>query len=288
MTKPIKFYQKSGLTVYAFACGYLQIAKYTDLQGVESEVTLRHEGGNCYTVNARQFGGTAKSAYLATESIGTARKCWAENVERLMGDRIKAAKADKRYSVTHEFCGESEPLYVARFESGRDSWLGKSVTQAGAWLLAAKDKEQRADLNSRTVSSEITHNMAKAFFASAWADLADEAGENLSGKEIMDVMPDVIDPAAIEAADELTEAMCKAHGCYHIENVFNRVAVIQRNTKDSGDRPVTPEMFGHYAAMQAMGHGVGLYDAFGCEVYNVIKVPNVEFDSAHLEKEYFK
>lgn len=141
MTTP-KFKQKNGLTVYALSCGYIQIAKYTDLAGVESEVTLRHEGGNCYTVRAAQYGGPAKTEYLATESIGKARKFWQQNVDRLHGDRIKAAKADKRYSVTSEFCGESEPHYVARFQSDRSLWVGKSDTLAGAWLLIAKDKEQ--------------------------------------------------------------------------------------------------------------------------------------------------
>ena len=289
MTTP-KFKQKNGLTVYAFSCGYIQVAKYTDLNGVESEVTLRHEGGNCYTVRAAQFGGPAKTQYLATESIGTARKFWADNVARLMGDRIKAAKADKRYTVAHEYCGEREPHYVARFGSiasrSNPSWLGKSDTVEGAWLLAAKDQEQRAADIAATVSTEIKRHMAKALFASAWADQAEECGESLHG-EIMDQVPHINDPAAIKAAEQLVAEMCTLHGCYQIENVFNRVAVIQRNTGDSGDREVTPEHFGHYCAMQAMGHGVGLYDAFGSEVYNVIKVPNIEFGSHSLAKVYF-
>lgn len=153
MTTP-KFKQKNGLTVYAFSCGYIQVAKYTDLDGVESEVTLRHEGGNCYTVRAAQFGGPAKTQYLATESIAHARKFWQQNVDRLHGDRIKVAKADKRYTVALEFCGEREPHYVARFESGRDSWLGKSDTMAGAWLLVAKDKEQRTNITDTMAELE--------------------------------------------------------------------------------------------------------------------------------------
>jgi len=284
-----KFKQVSGLTVYALSCGYIQAARYTDTQGVESEVKLSHTGGNCYVVHARQFGGDAKTFYLATESIGNARKVWAEQVARLMGERIKAAKADQRYSVAREYCGESEPLYIARFESGRQSWVGKSDTKEGALLLVAKDQEQRAAEIAATVSTEITRHMAKAFFASAWADAADEAGEGVAGgRDVMDVMPHVTDPAAIEAATDLAAAMCEDHGCHVIENVFKRVAVIQRNTGDSGDREVTPEMFGHYCAMQAMGHGVGLYDAFGSEVYNQIKVRHFEFGSHSLAKEYFK
>jgi hypothetical protein len=280
----VKFNQVNGLTVYAFACGYLQTAKFTDLQGVEIEVTLAHTGGNCYAVKAHEFGGRGSIHYTVTESIGNARKLWAQLVEQLHGARIKAAKADKRYSVEREFCGEVDPHYVARFEG---QWLGKSATAAGAWLLAARDIQQRADIAGRTVANTIKHHMAKAFFASAWADARDEAGEGCAG-EIMDQMPTTIDNAALHAADTLAADMCKAHGCYSIDNVFNRVAVIQRNTGDSGDRAVTPEMFGHYCAMQAMGHGVGLYDAFGAEVHKQITVPYCEFGSHSLALDYFE
>lgn len=281
-----RFNQKNGLTVYALSCGYIQVAKYTDLAGIESEVTLRHEGGNCYTVRAAQYGGPAKTEYLATESIGHARKFYAANVARLHGERIKAAKADKRYTVALEYCGEVEPMYVARFESGRDSWLGKSGTVDGAWLLAAKDQEQRAADIAATVSTEIKRHMALAFFGSAYADQADEAEQPLTG-EIMNQLPNDIDKAALHAADTLAMDMCIVNGADQIDKVFNCVAGIQRNTGDTGDRPVTPEMFGHYAAMQAMGHGVGLYDAFGSEVYSRIIVPYVEFGTHSLEKDYF-
>lgn len=279
----VKFHQKNGLTAYAFSCGYLQTAKFTDRQGVEIEVTMSHGGGNCYIVRAHEFGGRGQRSYMATESIGHARKVWGQLVAQLHGDRIKGAKADKRYSVEREFCGESDPLYIARFEG---EWLGKSATAAGAWLLAARDIQQRSEIAGRTVSNEIKHHMAKAFFASAWADARDEAGESCGG-EIMDQMPATIDKAAIHAAETLAADMCRAHGCFTIDNVFNRVAVIQRNTGDSGDREVTPEMFGHYCAMQAMGHGVGLYDAFGAEVHKQIQVPYCEFGSHSLELDYF-
>lgn len=58
-------------------------------------------------------------------------------------------------------------------------------------------------------------------------------------------------------------------------------------TIGEGDRPNTMEFFGHYCAMQAMGHGVGLCDAFGSDVYKAIRVPYVEFGSHSLEKDYF-
>lgn len=283
MATPVKFHQKNGLTVYAFACGYIQSAKFTDAQGVELDVTLSHTGGNCYVIKAYEFGGRGNLHHIVTESIGLARQLWAQWVGECHGARIKAAKSDKRYSVASEFCGEREALYVARFEG---EWLGKSNTAAGAWLLAARDIQQRQELLTRTVDNEIKSHMAKAFFANAYAEQADECGQPLSG-EIMEQTPAEIDSAAIHAADTLARDLCNANGAKSLENVFNRVAVIQRNTGDSGDREVTPEMFGHYCAMQAMGHGVGLYDAFGSEVYKQIKVPYCEFSSCSLEKDYF-
>lgn len=55
-----------------------------------------------------------------------------------------------------------------------------------------------------------------------------------------------------------------------------------------GDRDNTIEHFGHYCAMQAMGHGVGLRDAFGADVYDRINVPCVEFSGYTLSVDYFK
>jgi hypothetical protein len=130
----------------------------------------------------------------------------------------------------------------------------------------------------------IIDAMAEAFFASAWVDLQNESenGMNLSGVETFDVMPDETDPAAIEAAEKL---------CYSIEGAHNEtIAEIFRLlcnlTENEGDREHTPEMFGYYAAMQAMGHGVGLYNAFGPRA-EIVNVPYMEFSPYNLEKDYF-
>ena len=92
----------------------------------------------------------------------------------------------------------------------------------------------------KSLTAHFEYHAAKAFFASAWADAADESEDSPigAGTEIFDVMPDTI------------------------------------------------ESFGHYAAMQAMGHGVGLNDAFG-DCAEFIAVPYVEFGSHSLEKDYF-
>lgn len=120
---------------------------------------------------------------------------------------------------------------------------------------------------------------ARAFFASAWADQVEENGAAIRG-EIMDQMPDDIDPAAIHAARTLRMNIERANG----KTIAELMAYLE--TVGAGDRPNTAEYFGHYAAMQAMGHGVGLCDAFGSEVYAAMKVPYVEFGSYSLERDY--
>ena len=154
-----------------------------------------------------------------------------------------------------------------------------------------------------TINETIRTAMAKAFFASAWADMQDEKEQddsskvNLSGKEIFDVMPDEIDPAALHAAKTLEfdlsrdNPFWRAHlGEADFENflldLFERAQSLQEQFECKGDRDLTPENFGHYLAMQAMGHGVGLADAFGDAVYSAIKVPYVEFGSHSLERDY--
>ena len=118
---------------------------------------------------------------------------------------------------------------------------------------------------------------SRAFFASAWSDMAGENGHALRG-EIMDQMPETIDPAAIRAAGALLTAMLRANGCADAGEMLARCP-------DDGDRAHNMQNLGHYAAMQAMGHGVGLGDAFGD--HDCLIVPYIEFDSHSLDGDYF-
>lgn len=138
-----------------------------------------------------------------------------------------------------------------------------------------------------TISAEIRHNMARAFFASAWADQCDESDNSgmLSGIEIMDHMPEEIDPAATRAANDLEShflALNRQFTC--LAGVLD---YLQTVAPAGGDRDRTAEMLGHYLAMQAMGHGVGLSDAFGEEMAGAVRVPYLEFGACHLDHNYF-
>ena len=140
-------------------------------------------------------------------------------------------------------------------------------------------------LDLTDTASKIRDAMAKAFFASAYADQYDEAenpGFSASGCDWLDLMPDDMDPAALHAADTLVMDMLRANGGKNAESLLDFV-----REHSAGDREATAEMFGHYLAMQAMGHGVGLGDAFGRVVYESVKVPYVEFSGGSLANDYF-
>jgi hypothetical protein len=144
-------------------------------------------------------------------------------------------------------------------------------------------------MSAKQIETAIKASMAKAFFASAWADLQeekdadDETAVNLSGCEIMDVMPDEIDPAAIHAANTLAMDMERTNG-KPLADIYHFAVDVKEFCR--GDRTLNEDYFGHYCAMQAMGHGVGLQDAFGSAVYEAIKIPYVEFGSHSLQKDY--
>lgn len=136
-----------------------------------------------------------------------------------------------------------------------------------------------------TIHDEIKRHMALAFFACAYADQADECDQPMRG-EIMEQLPADIDPAALHAADTLAIGLCLKNGIETIDRVYLCAQLAAEDSDDKGDRELTPELFGHYLAMQAMGTGVGL-ESFGYAVRDVIDVPSCEFGSYSLEKDYF-
>lgn len=133
------------------------------------------------------------------------------------------------------------------------------------------------------IAAQIKRGMALAFFASAYADQADECGQPLCG-EIMDQLPAPIDPAALHAADTLAADVARANGM-PVADLFAMLEEADRG--DYQDRELTADLFGHYLAMQAMGHGVGL-ESFGNKACDLIRVPYCEFGSYSLQTDYFQ
>lgn len=146
---------------------------------------------------------------------------------------------------------------------------------------------------TKTAFAEIKLAMAKAFFACAYADQAEEAGQPLRG-EIMDQLPEAIDPAATHAADALVISLLSGfefaepglNDSQKMACLYMRAVNLQHENPSNSDRTCTPDLFGHYCAMQAMGTGVGL-ESFGSAVHDAIPVPYVEFGSHSLSQDYF-
>lgn len=143
-----------------------------------------------------------------------------------------------------------------------------------------------------TIDDAIQQGMAQAFFASAWSEQCEETGNGstLSGKEILEIMPRKRDTAAHHAAKTLYMDMCRANEAAKNSlfgaatggpEPYGLIALLY--LKHTGG--LDPLTWGHYAAMQAMGHGVGLWEYDITD--DAVKVPYVEFGSHSLEKDYF-
>lgn len=125
---------------------------------------------------------------------------------------------------------------------------------------------------------EIVSHMIRAFFADAWASWNEEYSDtNVSGMDIMDVMPEEMDPSAVAAGNKLATEMEQLNGMSLPEIMTKHQSIAD------GDREYTEEMFGHYAAMSAMGHGVGLWDAFGDQFDQSVKTPHMDWGVVELD-----
>lgn len=150
------------------------------------------------------------------------------------------------------------------------------------------------NLNQTGTALEVKQGMARAFFISAYADAwenADDSSENkrklgsVAGRNWEDMAPKENDPAAESAADDLAISVTVDNAAHDLADLYHRA--MEAKELCQGDRDLTPVMFGHYLAMQAMGHGVGLADAFGDAVSDAVKVDYMEFSFCNLEKDYF-
>ena len=135
---------------------------------------------------------------------------------------------------------------------------------------------------------------AKAFFATAYADYVeeghstdneltdDEREARLSldrpgaGEDWMDYLPE-IPPNAYALAGELWAALHAANGEAGVYSLSLRAEHADGKAPDA-------EEFGHYLAMQAMGHGVSWFDD---HAKFPIKVPHVECSQCSFSDEAY-
>ncbi len=106
--------------------------------------------------------------------------------------------------------------------------------------------------------TEIIDSAARAFFVQAWASWCDEhpkaqprAG---GGQDWMEHSPPT-PPFARKLGVSLIDAIERKNGS-DIETIYKRVAAMPGKHY----REPTPDQFGHYLAMEVLGHGVGWSD----------------------------
>lgn len=88
---------------------------------------------------------------------------------------------------------------------------------------------------------------ARAFFVSTWADAEEEAGRTYPGCDLMDVAPETPTNFTNEAHKWLCLWAIQAGMPY-------------QDIHEQHFPGMSEDRFGHYAAMEAMGHGVGLWE----------------------------
>jgi hypothetical protein len=162
------------------------------------------------------------------------------------------------------------------FKSAATAWKANPIVQGDT------NPRKYRRLTPYYIRQQIRRGMALAFFGTAWADQCEEYGHGamLSGRKIMDLLPRKIDPEALDAANELCELLESSN------NVW-AVAELWENCLSLPDvETLEPIKWGHYAAMQAMGHGVGLWEYGYTE--EILRVPDVEFSQCSLSRDYFK
>lgn len=128
------------------------------------------------------------------------------------------------------------------------------------------------------ITIDIKLGMFRALFVSAWAEQGEEAGESFSGMELMDIAPIVADTASLHAARTLAFDMERVNGGRPLAELF---------ASYPGTLYDDPGKWGHYAAMQAMGHGVGLWE-YGIKTGpGALAMPRIEFGGYSLDTDYF-
>jgi len=134
--------------------------------------------------------------------------------------------------------------------------------------MASKLSSRSTKLGAGAYDAEIVEAMARAMFVTAWADREEEKGRSHGGHDLMDVAPKTSKDALI-AARALGKAVVADNHAGSLTELYERALSVG----GKGDARV----FGHYLAMEAMGHGVSWYDNGNPEFG--LKLPHFEYYS---------
>ena len=153
---------------------------------------------------------------------------------------------DLRRLAREAKAGDAKALGVLE----RQALAGRSPDARAAWLEALQGTDRWG------LRAEIVSAMARALFVDAWAEAEQEAWRQPGGpgRDLMDHAPETI-PEAFDKAEELAAEFEQVN-----QKAFDVMYEEAAALPGKHYREPTAEDFGHYTAMQAIGHGVGWYD----------------------------
>lgn len=199
-------------------------------------------------------------------------KCTGSTGEPLTGDGHCEVCRDAAWREQFELEADRHGMFL---ESGEGDPCDLFVCQSRE--VDEDEKEVDEAFESHDLNY-VFKGAAAAFFVSAWGDKEEEAGRSYPGKDLMDVAPDTPDYVMKEAY-RFIGALENANK-RHIASIFHKA--IEADVAEGKDvkNKDYPDLFGHYLAMEAMGHGVSWWDDHA--KFEIV-VPHVEFTQFDLE-----
>jgi hypothetical protein len=119
-----------------------------------------------------------------------------------------------------------------------------------------------------TFIEEFSEGAARAAFVSSWADRQEERGKTYPGRDLMDVAPSTPLSAYVWAGKLI--GRLEAANNANIWMIGSRAAKADRVAWKRFDGVE----FGHYMAMEALGHGVSWFDD---HKRFKVKIPHMEY-----------
>lgn len=119
---------------------------------------------------------------------------------------------------------------------------------------------------------EVVQAASRAFFVDAWTNRAAALGHTFPGENLMDVAPE--NPEDVQEWGTRFIQTVERLNDKDIRLLYEEAA--GAGTPSDHRTEPTPETFGHYLAMQSLGHGVSWYDDHPEPSGGAIRLPNVE------------
>jgi hypothetical protein len=138
-------------------------------------------------------------------------------------------------------------------------------------------------------TDSFLHGAARAFFVTAYADFVEdferenddhEYIEACSGQDWMDCSPETTPAYAYALADELLAGIKASN-----PDLEHGVHSAQELAKEADGEKPDPDLFGHYFAMQSMGHGVSWFDSHN---HFPLTLPRIECSQDSFNHEAYR